>query len=48
MNIELIKSYKTTNVVVVKHHVQEKEVVTSEINLSDIYGVFSADFILLF
>ena len=44
MPIELIKSYKTTNVVVVNHHVKEKEVVTSKINLSDIYGVFPTDF----
>ena len=44
MNIELIKSYKTANVVVVNHHIKEKEVVTSKLNLSDIYGVFPTDF----
>ena len=38
IDIEVIKSYKTTNDVIVKHHVKEKEVVISEINLSDIYG----------
>ena len=44
IHIELTKSCKTTNVVVVKDHVKEKEVVTSKIKLSDIYGVFPIDF----
>ena len=44
INIELTKSCKTTNVVVVKDHVKEKEVVTTKIKLSDIYGVFPIDF----
>ena len=44
MDLELIKSYKTTNTVVVKYHVKEKEVVISKINLSNIYGIFRTDF----
>ena len=44
MDLELIKSDKTTNDVVVKLHVKEKEVVILKIKLSDIYGIFPTDF----
>ena len=44
INIELTKFYRTTNDVVVKDHAKEKEVVTSKIKLSDIYGAFPIDF----
>ena len=42
--MDMNKSHKTIHTVVVKHHVKEKEVATSKINFSDIYGAFSTDF----
>ena len=47
MDLELIKSDKTTNAVVVKLGVKENDIVTSKIKYSNTYGIFPTDVLFL-
>ena len=47
MDLELIKSDKTTNAVVVKLGVKGKDVVTSKIKYSNTNGIFPTDVLFL-
>ena len=47
MDLELIKSDKTTNAVVVKLGVKGNDIVTSKIKYSNTYGIFPTDVLFL-